>query len=299
MHKGQLGVLLVGCLILTGCTLPFSFNSSTSEVTSDEASLVESSATSSETIEPTVAPAATINCDAYGITADVTGVKYTSSPNSVTMQFTVGELFTIEETIEFAVIKMEQSDYSESESSSSEEVIEVTCTDVIIPGTVSDIEKCQVYLDAGRFSSVEFQSLRNKYTATSAEPILLQKAPITSYVECKSYCEVLYKELSTELENNQAILDGATGILYHTIGGNTFTLTDYRLHVSRGESVKIEIQNLPEGFSLADVTFHSDAVGYASVSRDGTVTGNRNGTATITVSLKGAAVYCTVYVQVF
>ncbi len=297
MYKRHLAILLTSCFLLTGCNVSCKVNSAELFENSSNVSLTESSSSSSTSSKPVAAPVATINCKAYGISADVTGVKYTSSPNSVTMQFTVGELFTIQETIKFKTEKVETSEGISDETPVST-ITTVTCSDTITLGTLKNVNECLDYLDALRLADTEFSSSRNKYVASLAEPNLLRKAPLTSYTECKAYCEQLYKELSEELEANQAIVDGATGIIYHTRGGNKFTLADYRLHLSRGESTKIEIQNLPDGFSLEDVTFHSDRVGYASVTRDGTVTGNRNGTANITVSLKGAAVYCTVYVQV-
>lgn len=294
MIKKRIALLLAGCLLLTGCDLPDSLKNliplesttSTSSITS-----TSSSATSSAVSSKPAVPVATINCKEHGILADVTGVKYTSSPDSVTMQFTVGKLFTIQETIQFKT--------EEPKTESDKETLVVSYTDTITLGTLKSVNECLQYLDSTRFAGVDIVNQRDKYVAELDIPNLLRKAPVTSYTDCKGYCERLYKELLDELEANQAIVDGATGIIYHTMGGNQFTLTDYRLQVPRGGSVQIEIQNLPEGFTPEDVTFHSDRVGYASVSGNGTVTGNRNGSANITVSLKGAAVYCTVYVQVF
>lgn len=292
--------VLLGCLVLCGCdqlnTMQSNLDGVISKITDSTSDELTLGQTSSSTVGDTPAESqvitAGIDCSELRVFGSVTDVHYATSPKTVSLKLTIEDLFSIEETIHFDEVT---DDSDESKDTS----LVVTCTDTLCVDSIENVQDCFSYLDENTFYNVSFTHNKNEYSATLQTPYLLQEAPLTTYTDCKAYCDTLYQKLSQKLEDAKAIQDGATGIIYHNTGGNEFNLTSYRMHLRTGESMKIEIEDLPEGFTCEDIRFYSDTVGYATVAGDGTVTGRRNGSATITVSLAGAAVYRTVMVQVY
>ena len=304
--KLAFAVSLIACILLAGCDTIDSMRSNAEDVvsklTNQESSSANSETSSTGEVSPDLAEEeviASVDGSSFGVYADVTDVAMTSEPNKISLKFTVGTSFSIEESLTFTKVEVEKDATSEAADDKPEYKQVITCEEIIRVGDIADFQKVFDYMNRAAFETAKFKQKDNAYTAALEQPYILAAAPLTSYTDCKAYCEDVHTKMRDAIDNSKRIRDGATGIVYHNIGGDEFNLTKYRYQVRSGDTVQIEIQNIPDGFTPKDVTFRSDKVGYAKVSGDGTITGGNNGSAVITVSLKGAAVYRTVYVQVF
>lgn len=302
--KLAFAVSLIACILLAGCDTIDSMRSNAEDVvsklTNQESSSANSETSSTGEVSPDLAEEeviASVDGSSFGVYADVTDVAMTSEPNKISLKFTVGSSFSVEERLTFTTV--EKAETKETTNNKPEYEQAITCEEIIRVGDIADFQKVFDYLNRTAFETAKFKQKDNMYTAVLEQPYILAAAPLTSYIDCKAYCEDVHTKMRDAIDNSKRIQDGATGIIYHSIGGDEFNLTKYRYQVRSGDTVQIEIQDIPEGFTPKDVTFCSDKVGYAKVSGDGTVTGGNNGSAVITVSLKGAAVYRTVYIQVF
>lgn len=308
MYKKVLGMCL--CFLLTGCSAIDTMRSNAEDVLSKiaestdagELTLGESTTTISDAPDN-----ADLGCEKtiigisgtkYGINADITDVMYSSEPNKLSFKLVIGDKFSIAESLEFKKVENKVVSTDEAGDAPIKKFV-VTCEQEITPNTLTESQQIWDYLDKSVYDDVEFIEDHGVFIGTLQNPIILADAPIDTYIKCKSYCEALHRDLLEAIEDSRCTVDGTTGILYHKIGGNEFNLTKYRYKVGKGEQVQIEIQDIPEGFTAEDISFISDKVGYATVAKDGTISGRSNGSATITVSLKGAAVYRTVYVTVY
>lgn len=293
------------CVFLVGCNSIDTMKSNAEEVVSkiteqssssqEGITLGESTSSTSNTGDKLITSEYGVDASAYGIYAKVTDVAMSTTPNKVSIKFTVGDKFSVEESLVYTEVETD----NKKESGESEVKTEVSSEFVIRVGTIGDVNKVFDYLNRPTFEEVVFDNRDNIYTAVLSKPYALNGAPRASYIDSKIYCEEIHRKMREAIDDSKRIKDGATGIVYNSIGGNEFNLVKYRYQVRRGETVQIEIQDIPDGYTAQDVTFHSDKVGYARVSGDGTITGVNNGSATVTVSLRGAAVYRTVYVQVY
>lgn len=309
IKRKMIALSVILSMLLAGCDSIERLKSNAEEVASKitdqgEMTLGDSTTTSSESEEVVeVEPEKIIygiDGSSLGIFTQITNVVLTTEPKKVSMRFIVDDQFSIEESLTFTRVKVEDKDAETSDDKPAKKYeTVVTCESSIRIGAIDDFQKVFDYLNRSAFDKAEFKGKEGVYTATLEQPYILAGAPLNSYVDCKAYCETLYTKLHEDIDNSRRIRDGSTGIIYHNIGGNEFNLVKYRYQVRSGENIQIEIQDIPEGFTTEDITFHSDKVGYARVSGNGTVTGVNNGSATITVSLRGAAVYRTVYVQVY
>lgn len=96
----------------------------------------------------------------------------------------------------------------------------------------------------------------------------------------EDYCTLKYKEF--ENKQGETIAPDEDGTYIYT---DYFTITP-SLTVQIGESKKIEVLTLISGYTMSDIVFKSDKSGIATVSPDGTVTGERAGVAQITASTR-------------
>lgn len=293
--------LIAASLFLTGCDQLDTMHSNFNEIMDNLHSDSEPSEDSEDSIpKEDIKVPVSISCSDLAVNNKVSAVSYTYRADSLTFKVTFEDKFSIAETFGFSYVDpTEESSNESNKENSDEQILEVTITDVITLGTFEDLNQCLRVADSS-FSQVEYSSDKtgNTFTTTVKEPLLVFKAPIDSMASCKAYCTKLYTDITGRLDKEQAICDGATGIVYHNIGGSEFNLVDYRLFVTRGGETRIEILDLPDGVDLTDISFVSDRVGFATVNREGIVKGINNGSATITVSIRSKAVYRTVYVQV-
>lgn len=286
-------ILVLCCICFTGCEAIDTIKDNFSKITDqlDDSDEITSSSDEQKVPDDVKLPAS-ILCSELAVNSKVSGVTFTTRQDSVTFTAMFEDKFSVTETIQFSLEENE-------EDSSEEQKIIVTVTDCLTLGKFKDLKQCLKVMDSS-FGKLSFSGNKDgdEFIATTDKPVLLFDAPIDSLTACSRYCSQLYASISKMLDDAQAIKDGATGIVYHNVGGTEFNLVEYRLFVNRGGETRIEIANLPSGVNLTDISFISDKVAFATVGSDGVVKGINNGSATITVSIRGYAVYRTVYVQV-
>lgn len=83
-----------------------------------------------------------------------------------------------------------------------------------------------------------------------------------------------------------------------TCGGNKLIMEKYSIRMHLGETQKLIVSKIPEGFTAEDVSFLSDNPRSVTVSEDGTITAIQSGAASIGVALAGTSVRATVTVMV-
>lgn len=88
------------------------------------------------------------------------------------------------------------------------------------------------------------------------------------------------------------------GLSIEELSEDTLTMSKYTMRVSLGQKRQIAIAQCPRDY-INKVLFISDNPSVATVDSKGYVTAHRNGTATITVTLDGAAGYSSVMVYVY
>lgn len=88
------------------------------------------------------------------------------------------------------------------------------------------------------------------------------------------------------------------GLSIEELSEDTLTMSKYTMRLSLGQKRQIEIAQCPQDY-VDKVLFISDNPNIASVDSKGYVTAHKNGTATITVTLDGAAGYSSVMIYVY
>lgn len=164
-------------------------------------------------------------------------------------------------------------------------------------GQVSDVTKA--------FSSRGLRDTDLSYSFTyysvsiSNSPLLIEAFEGSPYEMMLERAQSLgtNSESDKPIGSNQQIIDDGQ---YHINGvsGSKLILTKYFYRLQRGEQRQITIDSLPEQCVAEDLTFSSDNQKAAVVSEHGVITAIGNGTASISVTLKGATARAVVTVMV-
>lgn len=107
-----------------------------------------------------------------------------------------------------------------------------------------------------------------------------------------------FSSTESTFEVDTAEVTETNGLAIESLSEDTLTMSNYTMRVSLGEKRQISIAQCPRDF-VNKVLFISDNPSIASVDSKGYVTAHKSGTATITVTLDGAAGYSSVMIYVY
>lgn len=125
-------------------------------------------------------------------------------------------------------------------------------------------------------------------------PLLCLTLSLTGCVDPKKESDMSSNESSTE----ETSTSPEELPIVNSVGGNKLVMEKYAFRMQLGETKKLVIEALPEGFTAEDVLFLSDNERSVVVSRDGTVTAMQSGAASIGVAIAGTSTRATVTVMV-
>lgn len=105
-----------------------------------------------------------------------------------------------------------------------------------------------------------------------------------------------------ESSNEESVLSSASPLeelpTVNSISGKKLIMEKYSLRLQLGETAKLVVDVLPEGYTAEDILFLSDNERSVTVDSDGTVTAMQSGAASIGVAIAGTSTRATVTVMV-
>lgn len=224
--------------------------------------------------------------------------------NTLRLEYVYGDYFSITETYTF-------------------ENNAVQTTTTVYPGEISTVPEF-VYYTNNTLSTANLQATISGTYKWTGEPLLI---PGIANLD-QEHAVPLAEQLKEEVDNNPGIppdfflpseeqtdaitqetidtnedaitLPGLTdnGLSILEYSDNTLTMDKYAIHVGIDKERQITIAQCPKDY-VDKLVFISDNPTIASVDSKGIVRGHKNGSATITVTVDGAAGYSSIMVYVY
>lgn len=226
--------------------------------------------------------------------------------NTLRLEYVYGDYFSITETYTF-------------------ENNAVQTTTIVYPGEISTVPEF-VYYTNNTLSTANLQATISGAYKWTGEPLLIPGIANLDQEHAVALAEQLKQEvdnnpgippdfilpseeqteistqeiISTEEDEDAIVLPSLTdnGLSILEYSDNTLTMDKYAIHVGIDEERQITIAQCPKNY-VDKLVFISDNPTIASVDSKGVVRGRKNGSATITVTVDGAAGYSSIMVYVY
>lgn len=218
--------------------------------------------------------------------------------NTLELEYVYGDYFSVAETYKF-------------------ENNGVQTTTIIYPGEITTVTD-YVYYTKNTLTTADLQATINGTYKWTGAPLLIPGISGLTRKSAVALAERLKKEVDanpgippdftlpsqeptqiyTQEEDTEMPDMTNSGLSIIEYSDNTLTMDKYAIHVGINDERQLTIAQCPKDY-VDKLVFISDNPAIASVDSKGVVRGKRNGSATITVTVDGAAGYSSVMVYVY
>lgn len=171
------------------------------------------------------------------------------------------------------------------------------CNTYVIPGKLDSLDEI-VNFTLGFFEREQFTyETANGYEYIWNKSLLFPDIATLSQERAYNLAKA-EKERIDRLAEEEAVVAPVTKPFILSVSENTLKMSKYTMRVQVGETKQICIAECPKGYE-DKLIFMTDNKSAAVVDENGNVTGIKSGSATITVTVDGAAGYSSVMIYVY
>ena len=201
--------------------------------------------------------------------------------NTLRLEYVYGDYFSVTETYKF-------------------ENNAVQTTTIVYPGEISTVPEFVYYTN----NTLSTANLDHEHAVPLAEQLKEEVdnnpgIPPDFFLPSEEQTDAITQE-TIDTNEDAITLPGLTdnGLSILEYSDNTLTMDKYAIHVGIDKERQITIAQCPKDY-VDKLVFISDNPTIASVDSKGIVRGHKNGSATITVTVDGAAGYSSIMVYVY